>query len=319
MKTLKSHTGIAVIVTAALLTLGSCRKKEKEAINPGLKDTEQTTTADNNLAESIVSDIEVMGSQVTENGSLTTFKTSGGTSASGTEVLAIAPCATVSGIGTATVIVDFGTGGCLGTDGRTRTGKLIYDFSASTPATSTRYRNPGFSMHITSQNYVVDSNQVNIINKTVTNTTPANIPATTNPGVNLTWAVNASVSIIKANGGSISWTCTRTKELANTSNANCYKGQGQAIDWTKAIIKINGTSNGTNAMGESFSATATNMMKDFNCAPNPLRPQRHPFISGTISYTPGTRPVRLVDFGNGACDFGGTVTINGQTFVITLP
>jgi len=311
MKTSKIYLGLIIALVASSITFTSCRKKEKTpAVEP---DNEQTTATDNNLAEGSSSDIESMGSQVCEAGTLSTFKTSG--AVSGAEILSIAPGATITGIGTKTITVDFGTIGTTGADGRIRTGKLFFDFSASTPTTAVYYRNPGFSMKITSLNYVVDGNAVNIINKTITNTTPAGAPV----GTNLTWSVSASISVVKAgNGGTVSWACNRTKELTNTSDPLCYNGQATAINWTKAKIKINGSSSGTNTKGEAFTATATNLVRDFTCAPDVSKPKRHPFISGTISYTPGTRPNRLIDFGSGSCDFVGTITINGQTFTFNL-
>ena len=315
MKTSKITTLLALIITAGCITLSSCRKKEREVE----LDSEQLTATDNNIAENAVSDLDLMGSQISENGNLTTFRTSNGGEMSGRELDLAAVCATVTGVGTQIVTVDFGTSGCVGTDGRIRTGILIYNFSASTPSTSIYYRNPGFSMTISSQNYVVDGNQVQINNKTVTNTTPNSIPTGINPGTNLTWAVSANVSIVKANGNTISWTCNRTKELTNTSDPTCYKGQGYAIDWTKAEIKINGSTNGVNAKGENFTAVAANLVRRFSCAPDPNRPKRHPFVSGTITYTPGSRPIRVVDFGNGACDLNATLTVNGNTYVISLP
>src|SRR5207253_7866271 len=144
---------------------------------------------------------------------------------------------------------------------------------------------------------------VNIANKSVSNTTPLSIPSTPNPGTNLTWAITASVSIIKPNNnGVISWSCARTKELMNTNDTNCYRGQSRFIVWRKAIVKLNGNASGVNARGENYTAVATNLVRDFNCAPDVNRPRRHPFISGTVSYTPGTRPTRLIDFGSGGCD-----------------
>lgn len=317
MKTTKISIGIALIFLAGTFLFSACKKKEKE-VTPE-PDTEQATATDNNLAENIVSDIESMGSQVSENNNLTTFRTTQDNSTSGIEILEAASCATITGAGTQTVIVDFGTSGCVGQDGRTRTGQLIYTLGTTTA--SPHYRSPGFSMSVSSSNYVVDGNQVNIINKTITNTTPNSIPTTPNPGTNLTWAITANVNIIKAsNGGNISWTCNRTKELINTNDPTCYKGQGQAIDWTKAQIKINGTTTGTNAKGESFTATASNLIKYFTCTPNPARPHRHPFISGTITYTPGSRPTRVIDYGSvNDCDLSATLTVNGQTYVIALP
>ena len=308
MKTSKIYLGLGVALIACSITFSSCRKRDKTPeVEP---DTEQSTATDNNLAEGTSSDIEAMGSQVAESYTITTYKTNGN------GILSMAPCASVlSNTVAKTYTVDFGTTGCVGADGRVRTGKLFFDFSGSVPATAIYYRNPGFKMVVTSSNYVVDGNAVTITNKTITNTTPAGAPA----GTNLTWAISANISIAKANsGGNISWSCNRTKELTNTSDPLCYANQTTAINWTKAKIKINGTTSGTNAKGESFSATATNLVRDFTCAPDVSKPHRHPFISGTISYTPGSRPVRLIDFGNGACDFNGTVTINGQTWSFTL-
>ena len=311
MKMSKIYLGIAVAIVVCSITFSACRKKEKTPETQA--DNEQSTAADNNLAEGTSSDIESMGSQVCESGGLSTFKTNG------SEVLTLAPCATITpNTTTKTYTVDFGASGCLGSDGRVRVGKLIYDFSASTPSTAIYYRNPGFSMNVTSSGYQVDGHQINIINKTVKNTTPNTIPTGANPGTNLTWSLTAQISIVKASGGTISWTCNRTKELTNTSDPLCYNGQTTPINWTKAKIKINGTANGTNAKGENFSATATNLVRDFTCVPDATKPHRHPFISGTISYTPGSRPVRLIDYGSGACDFSATITINGQTFTFNL-
>lgn len=307
-------SGLAIVMIGTSLSFASCRKKDKE--ETVTEDTEQSTATDNNVAESYVADIESMGSQVSDNGSLSTYKTTG---ASSIEALESSGCAAVT-VNNQIVTIDFGTTGCVGKDGRTRTGKLIYDFSGSASG-STRYRNPGFNMSVTSQNYAVDGYAVNVLNKSVTNITPGTIPGTTNPGINLKWSIAANVSIVKPNnGGTISWSCNRTKELINTSDSSCYKGQALPIDWTKAIVKLNGSASGVNAKGENFTANATNLVRDFNCAPDPVsRPHRHPFISGTIAYTPGSRPQRTVDFGNGSCDMAATVTINGHVYNVSLP
>lgn len=299
------------LMLISLITFISCKKNEKEVIE---EDSEQSTLEDNNLAEISVNDIESIGSQLTENSSLTTFKTNG------INILPIAPCATVTGIGTKTITVDFGSPdslGCIGLDGRTRKGKLIY--INKSPNNVLHYRNPGFNISVYSDNYIVDGNKINIINKTVTNTTPNSLPSVTNPGINLTWSISANVSITKANNvGTSSWISNRTKELINTSDPLCYKGQTLAIDWSLAQIKINGSTSGTNAKGESFVSTATELIKDHACHPDPSRPKRSPFISGTVAYTPGIRATRLINFGNKTCDFSATLTLKGQTYMISL-
>lgn len=306
--------GLAILFTIASLSFTSCRKKEKEdAVE---EDTEQSTATDNNIAESYVADIESMGSQVSDGGDLSTYKITG---SSGIEAVEASGCAVVTANGQ-TITVDFGTSGCVGKDGRTRTGKLIYDFSGSSSG-ATHYRNPGFNMNVSSQNYIVDGYAVNIINKAVSNITSSSISSDVNPGTNLKWSVAANVSIVKPNNaGTITWICNRTKELTNTSDTNCYKGQARPIVWTKAIVKLNGNASGVNAKSENFTAVATNLVRDFNCAPDPvLRPHRHPFISGTIAYTPSSRRLRTIDYGNGACDMNATVTVNGHVFNVNLP
>lgn len=314
MKTSKITLGFIALTVAASLAVTSCRKKEKtEPIEP---DNEQTTAADNNLAEGSSNDIVSMGSQLSENsGTLTTYKTT----YSGAELMLAATCATITSTYTNgavyTSTVDFGTVGCLGQDNRTRKGKLYFDFSQSTTGAKW-YRNPGFKMIVTSSGYQVDGNQVNIINKTVTNTTPSSVATqTVYNGTNLTWAITANINIIKANSETVSWTCSRTKELINSNDPNCYKGQFLPIDWTKAKVKLNGTSSGTNAKSENFTASATDLVRDFTCSPDG---KRRPFISGNIVYTPGNRPTRTIDYGTGTCDFNATITINGQTFAITF-
>jgi hypothetical protein len=310
-RTIKASLVILLSLTLAV----SCRKKEEEpAPQP---DTEQATAADNNLAENTASDIDAMGSQASENSELTTYRMSG-QAISATNILTVAPCATVSTVPASRIYtVDFGTS-CTGRDGKTRSGKLIFNCSASA-SNALYYRNPGFVMNVTSQSYVVQGNQVNINNKTVSNTTPLSIPSTPNPGTNLTWSVTANISITKAGGGVINWSCNRTKELVNTNDTNCYRGQSLHIIWTRAIVKLNGSATGTNANNETYTAAATNVVRDFNCSPDPSHPHRHPFISGTVLYTPASRPARLINYGNGTCDLVATVLINNQTYTVTLP
>jgi hypothetical protein len=316
MKTQKLTYALTALLLCGGLIFTSCRKKDNT--DDKQPDNEQSSASDNNLAEGTGNDIVAIGSQVFENGSLTTFKTSG------IAVMMTSTCAIITSASNGTMIttytVDFGTNGCTGDDGRVRKGKLIYDLSGSTNGAK-YYRNPGFKMIVTSQNYSVDGNLVTIGQKVVTNTTFAGIPQGINPGTNLTWSITSNLTIVKANnGGTVTWNCTRTKELTNTADQNCYKGQGQAIDWTKAVIKLNGNSSGVNSQGENYTASLNNLIRDFNCTPDATKPHRHPFISGTISYSPGIRPTRLVDFGSANnCDFNATVTINGVTYAITLP
>jgi hypothetical protein len=311
---MKSNTilfGAFTLMLAGSLLFGGCRKREtKQSEEP---DKEANTARDNATAENIANDIMAIGSQAVENGTLTEFRVSGENG------ISLAPCATISVSG-AVITVDFGTSGCIGQDGRKRTGKLFFNLSAASPTTAIKYRNPGFNMIVTSQNYVVDSNLVAINGKTITNTTSQAIGSGPSPTINLTWNVKSNITITKPNGGgTISWNCDRTKELINTNDPNCYKGQTLPIDWSKAKVKLNGNASGTNARGESFTAKAIDLVRDFTCSPSTIYPKRHPFVSGKIEYKPGNRPIRYIDYGNGGCDLNATVVINGVTYSITLP
>jgi hypothetical protein len=314
METRKIIKSAAIAVITISLGLVSCKKKQEPTPTPEpAPDTEQTSANDNAMAENVASDIETMGAQASENSDLTTYRSSGVSSAE--DLLGGASCATVM-LAPQSMTVDFGTSGCTGRDGKLRTGKLIFTLGSST---AKFYRNFGFTFNVTSQNYVVDGYSINIVNKTASNITPVNTPTVANPGTNLKWSISANISIVKPNGGgTVTWTCNRTKELLNTSDTACYNGQGKAIRWDKAIISLNGSASGTNAQGESYTVVATNLVRDFNCSPRPLHPHFHPFVSGTILYTPGNRPARLIDYGSG-CNDAATVTINGQTFAIVAP
>ena len=287
----------------------ACRKDDPAPST----DSDTTSASDDAIAETIVNDLEAVGAEAAENqGSLTNFKSASGTA------ISLANCATVS-IVNKIITVDFGTS-CLCNDGRTRSGKLIYDFSASSPSTAIRYRNPGFDMKLSSQNYVVDGYSVTITSKQVKNTTPLTLPTGLNPGTNLTWSINSNISIVKpSNAGTITRLTSYTKELLNTNDTNCYRGQFKSIVWTLAKVKFNGNSNGINLKGENYTNTATDLVRDMNCSPFPNKPKRHPFISGKLNHTPGTKATRYIDYGNGACDINATVTINGVIYNITLP
>lgn len=303
MKTTRIFLTVTGLAIAGSLVLGSCRKREKTPAQE--PDNEQSTAADNALAENVSNDVVAMACEASETNSLSMYSSAG--------------CATLTSNMVGTVVtqytVDFGTG-CTGPDGRTRKGKLFFDMTGST-YNAKRYRHPGFKVDITSSNYVVDNNAVSV-NKTISNTTPTNVIGTTAyNGTNLTWGITSNITINKDGGGTVTWSCNRSQELTNTSFTLCYNGQNIPINWTKAVIKINGTATGTNANGESYTATATDLVRDFTCAPNGNG--RHPFIKGTVDYKPGSRANRHIDYGDGGCDFGATVVINGQSFTMQLP
>lgn len=298
MKTRKFPLALAVIMFASAALVSSCKKKQET-------DSDTTEASDHALGENTSNDIVNIGSQASDNstGNLNTYKTE---NVEGT----LSGCATVKR-DTINQIdsVIFNNSTCI--DGKTRNGILIFDYHTSTNGAK-HYRDPGFSCSVKSVGYVVDGRAINIISKTITNTTALGFnPATTN----LTWSINSHIQVTKPEG-TLDFSSTRTKTLLNTSDPNVYHGAATAITWTKARVGITGSASGTTVKGNTFTANVTTqLVRDFNCSVG----GRHPFIQGELDFTPGTKPTRHIDFGNGSCDLNATVTINGHTYNITLP
>lgn len=305
MKTNKLTLALAGLMLAGAAIVSSCSKKDSTTTTT--KDTDSSGASDNHLAESTSNDIVSMGSQASDNTSatLSSYRTGGGQN----QILGLS-CANVTrDTALKTITVTFTGGQCL--DGRTRSGSIVYSYSNSAVGAK-HYRDPGFELDVTSSNYIVDGNAVTINNKTIKNTTPVGFnPATTNE----TWSISANITVNKASGGSISWTCNHVKTLLNTNTV--YTNASTPIDWPNAKIGITGSANGTRSNGETYSVNITSqLIRDFGgCDIN----GRRPFIQGTFDYSPSGKATRTFDYGNGTCDLNATVTINGVSYPITLP
>jgi hypothetical protein len=310
------------LVALTAIALSGCKKEKEEEID---KDT--AAAEDNAYAESAASDIEVIGSQAADGGSsLSNFRIGDASSV-------LSSCATITHDSILRIVtVTFNGGTCL--DGRTRSGALTFDYSAS-PIASRHYRDPGFTCTVTSNNYVVEGNQVSIINKTITNTTNGGDAFTFNPTTtNETWHITADISITRPNGAVITWNCDRTKTLLNTSTVcpasdfvNFPVNNTIPINWTQARVGITGSASGSrtyNSSSETFTVTITNqLVRDFG-ASCPLLGGRHPFYMGTLERTSSVRPTRTLNFGsdasgnisNNTCDLYVliTFTVNGNPY-----
>src|SRR5687768_11192759 len=131
------------LVALTVIALSGC-KKEKEA---EIDDKDTMGAEDNAYAENVSSDIEVIGSQASDGGSsLSNFRIGDASSV-------LSSCATITHDSILRIVtVTFNGNICL--DGRTRSGVLTFDYSAS-PVASRHYRDPGFTCTVTSSNYVV--------------------------------------------------------------------------------------------------------------------------------------------------------------------
>ncbi|HKC69961.1 MAG TPA: hypothetical protein VKG26_17120 [Bacteroidia bacterium] len=282
-------TSLALATLSVALIFSSCKKKEEV-------DSDTSAAEDHTQAETHSNDIENIGEQASY-GSMSTYKLSQ-SSQSIYSTCATLTFDTLNNADNDTLLVNFGTG-CTGLDGRPRSGSLQYIYTAGM-----HYRDSGNVINVSSNNYVVDGNSINIASKTI-----KNLGHITN--TNLTWNIVASMTITKANGKTITWTTNKTKVLLAGERPN-----NQPIDWAQAQIALFGTASGTSANGESFTASvaqATWLIRNFNCTG-----YRKCFVAGELDFTPGSKPTRYINFGTGSCDNQATVTISGHVYNITL-
>lgn len=272
--------GYLMIAAIAGITFTACRK-EKEIIKEDDSDT--AAAADNSIAEGAFNDVTNMADQAAD-GNLTSYR-----NANGGEGL-LSTCATVTNDTSITphlLTIDFGSTNCLCKDGRYRRGKVLIAYDG-------HYKDTGHTHTITFMDYFVDDNQI-LGQKTVTNNGK-------NTAGNITFTVNVDGKVIKANGGgTVTWKSVRTREWIAGYNTPV---------WNDDIYLISGSATGTSAAGINFTITIIkDLRKEIGC--------RH-FVSGQLSLAPDNKPLRLIDYGNGACDNEATVTINGKTHTIIL-
>jgi hypothetical protein len=318
MKKIKLSIALASLLIAGVAVVSSCKKSTTTTTptpTPTIVDNDQSGASANNTAENTSNDIVLMGAQASDmssnTGSLSTYRNS-----NASQILGLSCATIIRDTINSTIIVTFNGTPCL--DGRTRSGSLIYTYTNPNGSGFgyNRYRDPGFMLVVTAQNYIVNSNTVTINSKTITNTTPVGFNYLV---TNETWSISANISIALASGaGTINWTSNRIKTLLNTSSV--YTNVATPINWTAARISISdgpGDTYGNRSNGETFTVTITNpLIRDFTCSP---AGGGHPFIQGTFVYAPYGKYTRTFDYGTGACDDLATLTINGIVYNIILP
>jgi hypothetical protein len=187
------------------------------------------------------------------------------------------------------ITIDFGTG-CTGVNGRVRKGKILVSYTG-------RYRNAGSIITITSDNYYVDGNKVDI-ERTVTNNG-------TNGNGNYTFTIVSHRMVTHTNG--------------NTSESHVNKVR----EWTEGsttpglfsddVYKVTGTGTHTSQNGILYDvSTLTDLTRKVSC---------HQFTAGELKIIRHGQRDRtaIINFGNGTCDGTALVTLdNGRTFTINL-
>lgn len=282
MKPLKLILAAVLSIIVAGTVLTSCRKAR---LSEAELNTASAEATDNALSEGVINDIQNIADQASAFAGGMSFRMADPGSI-------MSQCATVTIdtlVNPHTMVIDFGTTNCLCRDNRYRRGQMLINFNG-------RYRDPGTVINVSFNNYFVDDNQVTGT-KTITNNG-------LNAANHMNWSIVANMSIIKANNaGTLSYTCNRNREwIAGDTSKHVFMDD---------VFSITGTASGTKASGTSFTAVIQSpLIRKMACP-------RH-FVTGVLEVTPQGKPTRSIDFGTGTCDNQATLTVNGQSKVITL-
>jgi len=199
------------------------------------------------------------------------------------------------------VVIDFGTTGCPGPDGRVRRGKIITEYTDRLTA-------PGAVATTTFDRFFVDAISVEgthrITNISATPLPPANIARKYKVEI-----INGKLS--KPSGDFIEWNSTRAITQIDGLITPDYPRDD--------VFKIEGSASGRTQRGNLLvrweSAISEPLIRRFTC---------RWIVKGKIRTIRATLPansrwVAVLDFGAGTCDNQATLTINGVTRQITLP
>ncbi len=278
---------VLVIGFLSLISFSCKKEKEQEVL-----EFDTQTGQDNALAEGVFSDVNNIANQAIKNGSsgLTTYRIQDAASTylSGCATVTIAPDSTGTG-GVATV--DFGSTDCLCLDGHYRRG--IINFTYTGP-----YSDSGTVITTSFDDYFVGKDTTRMFevtgSKTVTNLGP-------NTAGNTHFSIAVVGHIIDSQGRTMDWTSSRAREWISGETT---------LNWQDDRYLITGNANGTNFEGNSYTVLITHALDiDFSC---------FWIKEGTFDLTPTGKATRTFDYGSGICDNQASITVNGQTFAVTL-
>ena len=265
----------------------SCKKEQKVVL-----EFDTQTTEDNALAEGTFADVSNIVSQAMVNGSggLITYRTieANNSPLSGCATVTVTP----NGAG-GSVVVDFGTSNCMCRDSKYRRGIIQFTYTGA-------YMDSGTVINTTFNNYYVgkDTTLMFKIAGTKTVTCHGLTPS------GYVYQVEVNGTLTDATNRTMSWTSSRIRTWVSG-----YTTLGMG-GWNDDQYTITGTASGTNFEGNSFTVNITSPIHiDYSC---------RWIAQGIMQLTPTGKATRTLDFGNGTCDNLATVTVNGQTFTITL-
>jgi hypothetical protein len=183
------------------------------------------------------------------------------------------------------VTIDFGSDDCVGNDGRTRKGILFITYTG-------RYREVGSVITITTDNYSVDGYLIE------------GSKVIENLGLNESGQLHYSIMVdggITApnNAWEILWQANRIRTWV--------EGQSTPNIWDDAYL-ISGSGSGINRNDVAYTTSITVPLRaEVGC---------RWIVSGALTIDPDGYAERFIDFGNGECNNGIFVTVNGETYTL---
>ncbi|MBI3502062.1 MAG: hypothetical protein HY063_09725 [Bacteroidetes bacterium] len=288
-----------ILLFAAALSFTGCRKENT-------KDNDTSGAEDNALADKNFEDMH-QASNEAASGGLSSFKGSDNS-------VILSGCATITpDTANKKFTIDFGSSPCQCKDLRYRQGKIYVSWSGLKPYP--KYWDSLTTITITTNptdNYYVGNSSSAMNHVTGTRTV---INKGHNTAHHMNWDVTDNGTVTKASGGTITWQSNRNREWI----------QGEVtpptpVYWPNCIFGITGSASGVSAKGVQFSVNITSeLIRDLSCG-------KH-FVKGTVDFTPGSKPVRHVDFGycdatkssSGCCDDWVSITVNSTTVYKQLP
>lgn len=186
------------------------------------------------------------------------------------------------------ITIDFGDENCMCQDGKYRRGKIMNTYSGA-------YWQSGTVITHSFDDYYVNDHHV-IGEKVVTNQGENDLG---HPW----YSMETHGAVITAQSGdTITWNSERTREWVEGDTT-----------WERFddVYLIDGISYGANRQGRDYTIEITeSLRKEIGCP--------H-IVSGVRVTNVEGKPERMLDYGDGTCDNQATLTINGNTYTITLP
>ncbi len=203
----------------------------------------------------------------------------------------------------ARVVIDFGSIGCPGPDGRVRKGKIIIEYT-------NRLTIPGAVATTSFDQFFVDAIKVEGVHK-ISNISPPTVPPTPQPRIYKVEVINGKLT--RPNSDFLQWNSTRTLTQIDGFNSPDFPKDD--------VFKIEGNGHGKIKKGNLLvlweSVITEPLIRRMTC--RWIVRGRVRSIRANLP-NPSTNPwVAILDFGTGNCDNQATMTINGITRQITLP